>query len=67
MPVVSSTYWTMVHGSKAEDVQMDLEGLQTMRNLARNMAWILKCLEAGKQSGILPPAAEASARTNFIR
>lgn len=67
MPVVSSTYWTMVHGSKAEDVQMDLEGLQTMRNLARNMAWVLKCLEAGKQSGILPPAAETSARTNFIR
>ena len=67
MPVVSSTYWTMVHGAVAEDVPQDLEGLQTMRNAARTMAWLLKCIEAGKNAGILPPKAERGARTNFIR
>ena len=67
MPVVSSTYWTMVHGAVAEDVPQDLEGLQTMRNAAQNMAWLLKCIEVGKNAGILPPKAERGARTNFIR
>ena len=67
MPVVSSTYWTMVHGAVAEDVPQDLEGLQTMRNAAHNMAWLLKCIEVGKNAGILPPKAERGARTNFIR
>ena len=67
MPVVCSTYWTMVHGSKPEDVLQDAEGLQTMRNLAANMAWVLRCIEAGKEAGIQPPQAESGARTNFIR
>ena len=67
MPVVSSTYWTIVHGSKPEDVLQDAEGLQTMRNLAANMAWVLRCIEAGKEAGIQPPQAESGARTNFIR
>lgn len=67
MPVVSSTYWNMVHGKTPEDVAKDEEGLQTMRNLARNMAWILKCIQAGKQVGIEPPKAEKSHMTNFIR
>ena len=67
MPVVSSTYWNMVHGSKSEDVAQDLEGLQTMRNLGTNMAWLLNCLEAGKRSGIEIPTVERSACTNFIR
>lgn len=67
MPVVSSTYWNMVYGSKPEDVLQDQEGMQTMRNLGRNMAYLLKCIEAGKQSGITPPSAETQARTNFIR
>lgn len=67
MPVVSSTYWTMVHGSKPEDVLKDEEGLQTMRNLASSMAWMLRCIEAGKAAGIQPPQAESGARTNFIR
>lgn len=67
MPIVSSTYWNMVHGSKPEDVAQDLEGLQTMRNLGKNMAWLLKCMEAGKQAGIQTPEAERSACTNFIR
>ena len=66
MPVVSSTYWNMVHGNSPEDVMMDKEGLQTMRNLGRNMAWMLKCIESGKKEGILPPAAESGSRTNFI-
>ncbi len=67
MPVVSSTYWTMVHGKEPEDVLKDAEGLQTMRNLASNMAWMLRCIEAGKAMGIQPPQTESGARTNFIR
>lgn len=67
MPVVSSTYWPMVHGNTPEEVLQDEEGLQTMRNLARNMAWMLQCIEAGKAAGVVPPAAETGARTNFIR
>ncbi len=67
MPVVSSNYWNMVHGSCPEDVQQDEEGLQTMRNLARNMAWMLKCIECGRQNGIKPPVAEKKVWTNFIR
>lgn len=67
MPVVSSTYWNMVHGSSPEDVKQDLEGLQTMRNLGRNMAWLLKSIEAGRAAGIKLPEAERSMRTNFIR
>lgn len=67
MPVVSSTYWNMVHGSNPEQVTKDSEGMQTMRNLAKNMAWLLKCIEAGKAAGINPPVSERGARTNFIR
>ena len=67
MPVVSSTYWTMVHGKEPEDVLKDAEGLQTMRNLASNMAWMLRCIEAGKSVGIQPPQVESGARTNFIQ
>ena len=67
MPVVSSTYWNMVHGSKPEDVKKDEEGLQTMRNLGRNMAWLLKCIAAGKENWVEPPMSENTNRTNFIR
>ena len=67
MPVVSSTYWNMVHGSAASDVDEDKEGLQTMRNLAQNMAWLIKCIKAGKEAGIDIPTVETSERTNFIR
>ena len=67
MPVVSSTYWCMVHGNAPEDVKQDLEGLQTMRNLARNMAWLLKCIKLGEQNGINAPEAENGSKTNFIR
>ena len=67
MPVVTSTYWTMVHGKQPEDVLKDKEGLQTMRNLASNMVWMLRCIEAGKAAGIQPPQEEFGARTHFIR
>ncbi len=67
MPVVSSTYWNMVHGSRAEQVLEDEEGLQIMRNGARNMIWMLQCIEAGKAVGIEPPVAERASQTNFIR
>ena len=67
MPVISSRYWNMVHGNQPEDVQKDLEGLQTMRILARNMAWFLKCKEAGKKAGVPLPSMEEVVRTNFIR
>ena len=67
MPLVNSTYWPMVHGSNAEEARQDAEGMQVMRNLGRNMAWLLKCIEAGKAAGIRQPEAENAARTNFIR
>lgn len=64
MPVVSSTYWNEVHGFTAQDVEDDLEGLQTMRNLGRNMAFLLKAIGmASKESGI--PEQERSAFTSF--
>ena len=67
MPIISSRYWNMVHGAKPEDVRKDLEGLQIMRILARNMAWFLKCKEAGTKAGIKPPVREENIYTNFIR
>ncbi len=67
MPIVSSSYWNMVHGSKPEDVLKDEEGLQTMRNLGKNMVWLLKCIENGKMNGIEKPTPESTYRTNFIR
>lgn len=67
MPVVSSTYWNMVHGNTPEEVLQDAEGLQTMRNLGRNLLWLLRCIKAGQAAGMQPPQAEEGARTNFIR
>lgn len=67
MPLVSSQYWNMVHGSTPDDVKKDLEGMQTMRTLGKNMAWLLKCIEAGKENGIDAPETEAKIKTNFIR
>ena len=62
MPVVSSQYWNMVHGNTPEEVKQDLEGLQTMRTLARNMAWILRSIENNDL-----PNQEDKLKTNFIR
>ncbi len=67
MPLVSSQYWNMVHGNTAEEVKQDLEGMQTMRRLGQNMAWLLKCIEAGKNAGVYAPTGEPREMTNFIR
>lgn len=67
MPIVSSNYWNMVHGNKPEEVLQDLEGLQIMRTIGQNMAWLLKCIEAGKNNGIDIPQTEDKIHTNFIR
>ena len=67
MPVVSGQYWNMVHGQNPDQVEEDGEGLQIMRSLGKNMAWLLKCIELGKQNGIEFPEKEAPIRTNFIR
>lgn len=67
MPLVSSRYWSMVHGSKPEDVLQDKEGLQVMRTIGRNMVWMLQSIEAGKKAGVEQPVAEEKIYTNFIR
>lgn len=67
MPIVSSQYWNQVHGNTPEEVSRDEEGLQTMRTLGNNMAWLLKCIEAGREKGICFPEREAVIRTSFIR
>lgn len=67
MPIISSSYWNMVYGRNAEEVVQDAEGMRTMRVLAHNMAYHLKCKKAGEEAGINPPASEPPARTNFIR
>ncbi len=67
MPIVTSNYWNQVHGSNPEEVIKDEEGIQTMTVLADNMAWLLKCIEAGKNAGISIPKRETKIRTNFIR
>ncbi len=66
MPIVSSTYWNEVHGSVAEDVEKDLEGLQTMRNLGNNMAFLIKAISSQKEKTGLP-VQERNVFTNFIR
>ena len=65
MPVASSTYWNQVHGYTAEDVEKDLEGLQTMRNLGRNMAFLIRAIAAEKEKNGLP-AQENAYVTNFM-
>ena len=67
MPVVSSQYWNMVHGNTPDEVRRDAEGMQIMRTLGQNMAWLLKCIAAGRASGIALPTYEKRVGTNFIR
>lgn len=67
MTVVGSQYWNQVHGNSAEEVKKDAEGLQTMRTLAKNAAWLLKSIEAGRKAGVRPPEYEKKIATNFIR
>ena len=67
MPVVSSQYWNQVHGNTPDEVRQDAEGLQTMRTLCSNVAWLLKCIQAGAAAGITFPEREPAMKTNFIR
>lgn len=67
MPIVPSQYWNVVHGNTPEEIRRDTEGLQTMRTLARNMAWLLKCISLGREHGIGFPVHEQHTMTNFIR
>ena len=66
MPVVSSQYWNQVHGNNAEEVVQDLEGMQIMRTLGRNMAFLIKSIQLGKEQFGLPEK-EPRVGTNFIR
>jgi len=67
MPIITSQYWNMVHGNTPEEVVQDEEGMQTMRIIGKNMAWILKCIEAGKNAGINKPELEEKLKTSYIR
>lgn len=68
MPIATSQYWPMVHGNTPEEVLQDEEGLQIMRQLARNLAWMMKSFAIAREHGIEPPALEKDKRrTNFIR
>ena len=67
MTVITSTYWNDTHGNTPEEVGQDLEGLQTMRNLGRNMAYYLKMRELAKEKGLKEPAIEKGNHTNFVR
>lgn len=67
MPMIPSQYWCMVHGNTPDEVRQDLEGMQIMRTLGMNMAWLLKCIDAGRKAGIGLPKYEERQRTNFIR
>ena len=67
MPVASSTYWPMVHGRVEGEAQADAEGMRAVRNLARNLAWMLKSFEAARAAGIGHPEAEGGPMTSFVR
>lgn len=67
MHVVGSQYWNQVHGFTPDDVRKDKEGLQTMRTLGQNMAWLLQCIEAGKKAGVEFPKYEPRICTHFIK
>ena len=66
MPVVSSTYWNHVYGQQPEQVMEDPEGLMTMCNLGKNMAWMLKCIALGREHGLTHPENQ-KVLTNFVR
>lgn len=67
MPIISSRYWNMVHGNTKEEVEKDLEGMQIMRILGYNMAYFLKCIDAGKKAGIKVKQEDLLMITNYIR
>lgn len=67
MVVASSQYWNQVHGNTPEEVRQDIEGMQTMRTLGQNIAWLVKSLEAAREGGVKPPVYGPKTFTNFIR
>jgi len=67
MYVIGSSYWNQIHGTNKEEAKRDLEGLQTMRNLGKNMAYLLRCMDNAKENGIDKPIYEEAIKTNFIR
>ena len=67
MITVGSTYWNEFHALTKDDVPEDGEGVQTLQNLARNMVYVMKCLKAGRDAGIMPPTAKEEVFTNFVR
>lgn len=67
MPVVSSRYWNIIHGSNPEQTIQDTEGVQIMETVGRNMAWLLKSIEAGKKAGVVQPVAEQKVFFNYVR
>lgn len=67
MPLVSGRYWAAVHGSVPEEIYRDEEGLQTVKDVADNMAWLMRCLECAKKAGIEMPEKDPLPKTNFVR
>ncbi len=67
MVVASSQYWNQVHGNSPEEVRQDIEGMQTMRTLGKNIAWLAKSMKTAGENGVQPPAYEPKTFTNFIR
>ena len=67
MPIVTSQYWNQVHGTNPDEVRKDEEGMQTMRALGNNMAWLLKCIDVAKKNGVEYPENEKAVKTNFVR
>ena len=67
MPIVTSQYWNQVHGTNPDEVRKDEEGMQTMRTLGNNMAWLLNCIDVAKKNGVEYPENEKAVKTNFIR
>lgn len=67
MPIVTSNYWNNVFGSNGSQAEQDLEGMQTMRILGQNVAWLIKCIKNGESNGITPPMLEEKIKTNFIK
>ena len=67
MVVASSQYWNQVHGNTPDEVRQDIEGMQTMRTLGQNIAWLVKSIQTARDNGVQAPVYEPKAFTNFIR
>ncbi len=67
MPIATSRYWPMIHGSTPEEVRQDREGMDVMALLGENIAWLIGCIRAGREAGVTPPPKTKIARTDFIR